>query len=940
VGPQLRAPDALVPARWPLVGRRVLLDQLVAAVGEPWPRGIVLHGPAGVGKTRLAAEVLDAVVAAGGSGTRVTATLAAAGVPLGALAPLLPPEVLDRRSDPVALYGQVAAALRGRSPDGPFLLVVDDAHRLDVSSMVLLGHLLDDGVVFLLATERTGEPVVGVLSELWRREHLDHREIGPLGEDDLDTLLHLTLGGPLDATTRAALWSYSQGNVLWVRELVTEAAASGALAARHGVWRLEGSLPRPRRLIDLLDARLDGLDERAAAAVDILATGAVSLDDLTGRAGFAALEALERAGLIEVRADGRRRPVTLTHPLYDELVRDRMPVVTRRRLLRQRADQIEAHGARRHDDALAIASARLDADGAADPDIVVRAARLARHAHDFAQVERLAGAALAHAVSPAAVLLLAEARAELGACAEVEELLVAHEDLTRTAPAAEALLLVALRVRNLVYGCQRPADATAINERARDRFGADHPELRANEATIALLTGDPRHALDLARAVPGTDWRSAALRAFVEERALVAAGAGEDAAELCDRAYLAQTEGAGPSARDTAGPSARDTAGPPARDTAGPPARDTAGRARWEETVAISHPGVHLIHRTYALTEVGRLDDARALAELGYEASLGEGPPAGQVWFGYHRGRVALLQGRAGAARRSLAEAAAVAGRWGYLSAHRLVLALLAMSDAWLGDAAGAREAADELHRLPDFAYLEPEQRLGPAWALVAAGDTAGARSVLAGAADDARAAGWRSSAAWILHDLARLGDPATATAGLDGLADVQGPLVAAYRLHAGALVAGSTPALTDAADRFTALGAALLAAEACTEAAARAEDSRTAAALRARAAALLEPGRRGPNAEPGGTLSTPALARPPVTDGLSAREREVAALAADRLTSREIAERLFLSVRTVDNHLQRIYAKLGVRGRTELTDALGPDATPPAGSGGPEPAG
>ena len=45
--------------------------------------------------------------------------------------------------------------------------------------------------------------------------------------------------------------------------------------------------------------------------------------------------------------------------------------------------------------------------------------------------------------------------------------------------------------------------------------------------------------------MPGADWRSAALRAFVEERALVAAGAAEDAAELCDRAYLAQTEGAG-----------------------------------------------------------------------------------------------------------------------------------------------------------------------------------------------------------------------------------------------------------------------------------------------------------------------------------------------------------------------------------------------------------
>jgi DNA-binding CsgD family transcriptional regulator len=56
----------------------------------------------------------------------------------------------------------------------------------------------------------------------------------------------------------------------------------------------------------------------------------------------------------------------------------------------------------------------------------------------------------------------------------------------------------------------------------------------------------------------------------------------------------------------------------------------------------------------------------------------------------------------------------------------------------------------------------------------------------------------------------------------------------------------------------------------------------------------------------------------------LTRRELEVAALAARNLSSREIADRLFLSVRTVDNHLQRVYAKLGVTSRDELADALG----------------
>jgi DNA-binding CsgD family transcriptional regulator len=48
-----------------------------------------------------------------------------------------------------------------------------------------------------------------------------------------------------------------------------------------------------------------------------------------------------------------------------------------------------------------------------------------------------------------------------------------------------------------------------------------------------------------------------------------------------------------------------------------------------------------------------------------------------------------------------------------------------------------------------------------------------------------------------------------------------------------------------------------------------------------------------------------------------------VATLASQGLSSREIADALFVSPRTVENHLQRAYEKLGVRGRSELADAL-----------------
>jgi DNA-binding CsgD family transcriptional regulator len=67
----------------------------------------------------------------------------------------------------------------------------------------------------------------------------------------------------------------------------------------------------------------------------------------------------------------------------------------------------------------------------------------------------------------------------------------------------------------------------------------------------------------------------------------------------------------------------------------------------------------------------------------------------------------------------------------------------------------------------------------------------------------------------------------------------------------------------------------------------------------------------------------TPPLAAPSSFVPLTSRERDIAALAAQGESSKLIAEHLFLSVRTVNNHLQHIYAKLGVNSRRDLAPAL-----------------
>jgi DNA-binding CsgD family transcriptional regulator len=67
--------------------------------------------------------------------------------------------------------------------------------------------------------------------------------------------------------------------------------------------------------------------------------------------------------------------------------------------------------------------------------------------------------------------------------------------------------------------------------------------------------------------------------------------------------------------------------------------------------------------------------------------------------------------------------------------------------------------------------------------------------------------------------------------------------------------------------------------------------------------------------------------------DALTAQQREIVILAGQGLTNGEIADRLFLSPRTVASHLYRSYPKLGIAGRHQLRDLIDPAGTPRASS-------
>ena len=110
----------------------------------------MVSGTAGVGKTRLAREVLVAARAEGAATEWVQATRAAASIPLGAFAGLVPVGVeLHERLQLLQLCSE---ALRERGGPRRVVLGVDDAHLLDPASAALVLELATSGTAFVVVT--------------------------------------------------------------------------------------------------------------------------------------------------------------------------------------------------------------------------------------------------------------------------------------------------------------------------------------------------------------------------------------------------------------------------------------------------------------------------------------------------------------------------------------------------------------------------------------------------------------------------------------------------------------------------------------------------------------------------------------------------------------------------------------------------------------------
>lgn len=874
---------ASVGVDWPLVGREAELRELVGLVVHD--RGsLVLAGPAGVGKTRLAAELCERCKRAGLAAVCVTGTSASASIPFGALAPLLPPvdRAMSGRVDAKAdLLRRTAATLVSTAAPRRLVLFVDDAHLLDDASATLVHQLAATRAACVVATLRTGEPSPDPVTALWKDNLAQRRDITGLSADGVGELLSAVLSGPLVHSAVAEFVERSRGNVLFLRELVVGALDRGTLCNDGGIWRLTGALPVSDRLSELIGARLRALTADELALLELVAVGEpLGMNELTALGEPLVAEGLERTKLLACRTEGQRIAIRFAHPVYGDVVRNQMPVLRRRTLARSLADAVEQAGASRPEDVLRVAIWRLDGGGGT-PEQMLAAAAVARWHYDFALAERLVRVAQANGAGFEGDLLAAQLASLQGRGDDAEREFAtlaeqADDDAQRGAVAIT-------RIDNLAFYRGRSAEGIRVAEEAeaslKDPGWRD--QIQARRSALVFQANGPRAGAAVA----------APLLERADGKALV--WAAQVAAFTCGR--LGRIE---------AGLDAT--------------ARGYSAHLRVEEPLDW-YPWTHLFFRCQVLAWSGRFRDAHLLATEQYEQALTEHSAEAQAWFAWHYASVVAERGNVAGAAQHGREAVALFRELGRPQFMAFALTYLATALALSGQ---AREAAETLRTLDGlgisdkFMGVDPIQARG--WTAVAAGDLPKGRQLLGEAASVAEDIGDFVGRAAALHGLARLGQAREVHEALTREADrIEGELVRARAAHARALARNDADELSNTAHAFEAMGANLLAAEAAADAAValRKSGDRRRVTAAERHARLLADRCEGP--------VTPALARIEAPVVLSPAERDAALLAVAGRSNKEIAQELCLSVRTVEGRLQRAYDRLGVGSRGELAEAL-----------------
>ncbi|MBB5167257.1 DNA-binding CsgD family transcriptional regulator [Mycobacterium sp. AZCC_0083] len=858
-----------------------------AAVSDPDVSGIVVGGAAGVGKSRIAREALAAAVARGCESRWAVGTSSARTLPLGAFTAWEQSGITDT----VQLVRGVIESLTA-APAGTTVVVgVDDVHLLDDLSTFVVEQIVQRGAAKLVLTVRDGEPIPTAVQEIWRGGQFDRLELQPLSLDEAVNLISATLGGSLDPDAAARLWTLTRGNALYLRNIVEQEVADGRLELVDGYrgersdgksrWRWTGDPIVAPGLVELIESRIGDLPAPVADVIDALAVGEpIGLATLTRITDPAAVEEADTRGLIMLEPAVGGVEVRVAHPLYGEVRRKRAAPVRLRRLRGLVATELAT--ADDCDDVGVVvrrATLSIDSDLTPDADLLVRAAHGAVWLADLPLADRLAQAAIGAGAGPEANFVRAHALSWLsrGEAAEVLLAEIPTSQLTDVDRARFAFL----RASNMLWVLADPVRAKELiddasrttSPQARSYidafltvywFAVDQPGL-ATQASERLALDDLPAVVDAEIA-----WALAAISAD--------AGRTTDAVAVADAGYTVAT-------RSFDAPQMR-------------------------FNIADAHVSALLLS--------GRVTEAVEVAERVHEQAA-DLPGAAHLLGAAVAGRAALGAGHLDTASTMLEQAAVALSAsghalgWGYRY-HFPRSTALAIRGA-TGEAAAALAALDELRR--PFRSLDYERSLARAWLAAGQGAVSEGITILLSAAERAGASGQFAAEVSCLQTATQFGDRSGAPRLRELEAIVEGPRVGLAARFAEAMRDGDAAELSAVSEEFERMGDLVAAVDAAAHAATgyRRHDLRgSALACSTRADEL---------AEQCGGASTPALRQSSEQLPLTDREREIGMLIADGLSNRAIAERLSLSVRTVESHIHRAMKKTGTTSRDELANLL-----------------
>jgi DNA-binding CsgD family transcriptional regulator len=869
---------------WPLTGRAGELANIAEAMLGGQYKGVLIAGDAGIGKTRLALEATATLAGHGWVTRRVAATASGRAVPLGAFARWLAPGELAG----AAALAQVISALTADVGDQRLLLFVDDAHQLDELSALVLHQLAVSDIASVIATVVTGEPMAEAVTALWKDALLERLELEALSRAESERLLRSVLGAPLSASCADQLWDFTRGNVLFLRHLVDQERATGRLECRAGRWRwTPGPIVSPS-LIELVEMHIGAVPEQIRDVVDLVAVAEpVDRDHLTQVVDRAALEAAEDRGLIHTSPGGDT--IYVGHPLYGQVRRSHCGPMRLRRLRGQIAAAMARSDKPALMDPLRLGLLWLESDLAPDPEILTRAAVIARSRLDLEVAERLARAAVDANAGPLANLLLAYIFFMREKGPEAEQVLdeIGDQELLFTG----FVNPVILRAANRLWVMQDPeASWDIIEEGLRRRGARDATDLHTFRTVQLSLAGRPAEALD---AITGVDYTKLdsfgrTLGLCAETLALADLGRAKEAAEKAATGYAVISSAPQDSYQGT-------------------------GTAEFH---------------AYALLAAGYVEDAIAVAEQRYQLCVDLPGMISSVAAAV-LGMTLLGGGDLAKALEYLKIAGTGISGYGDLSGifYRFSAAQTeALARSGRLDAAMAALAATQHIRHPAYAVSESAYLLCTAWVAATRGRLSEARRLVASATAFAHSHGQWARELMCLQTAVQFGDPGVAGR-LSELADlVEGPRATLCHRYATALADDDAAALERVSSDLEAMGDKLAAADAAAHAAiSHGRHARRGSALTARVRAQRLA--RGC----GGAVS-PALAEAVTELPFTRREREVALLVGKGLSNREIADATSLSVRTVEGHVLRATAKAGVANRAELATVVNEFEDPDSG--------